>query len=325
MGALRSDDLGSTARWNTARLASGGLKGRGHLLLFSFSLGLVAAFNPCGFPLLPAYLMLSAGEAGSKPVAARIGRSLTAGLGMTVGFILVFGALGLAFDLGVAVSEIWVPWVMILVGAVCAAYGIATCFGRNRGLRLPLPRVPRDRSTALTFSVFGVGFAVASLSCAQPLFVAGVAAVFGRHGTGDGLASGLAYAVGMGLVVTCVSLAGAGARQVRLSRIRSVEPFLTRLAGAVLAVAGAYLVLYWLNDLVSPLHTPAAERLVERLQVDIDAFLVASPRLTGLVVGVVVIAALTVAAIYAARAEHRIDTPGTSVTQGPAVPDGWTR
>jgi cytochrome c-type biogenesis protein len=289
------------------------------LLLFSFSLGLVAAFNPCGFPLVPAYLLLSAGDAGSKPVGARIGRSLIAGLAMTVGFVLVFGALGLVLDLGVDVTEGWVPWVMIPVGAACAAYGLATCVGRNRGFRLPLPKVPRDRNPAVTFTVFGVGFAVASLSCALPLFVVGVADVFGQRGTVAGLASGLAYAVGMGLVLTCVSLAGAGVRQVRLSRIRAVEPILTRLAGVVLALVGAYLVLYWVNDLVSPLHTPAPERFVERVQVGIQSFLVASPRVTGLVVGGIVIAALAVAASYTARAERRAQRPvgqsGTPVAQ----------
>jgi cytochrome c-type biogenesis protein len=315
------------------------------LLLYSFSLGLVAAFNPCGFPLLPAYLMLSAGEAGSTPAAARIVRSLVAGLCMTVGFIVVFGGLELAVSLGLHLTEGWLPWVMIPVGAACALYGLVTLLGRGTGLRLPLPRVPKGRGTAATFTVFGIGFAVASLGCALPLFVAGVVGVFGQHGTGEGLVSGLAYAVGMGLVVTCVSLAGAGARQVRLGRIRAMEPVLSRLAGAVLVLIGVYLVIYWVNDLVSLSHTPVVVRYVERVQTDIENFLLASPRLTGLVVGVIVITALTLAALYTASAERseprppaapaapepprraraeRAEPPTAASPRDPALPTTWT-
>ncbi len=38
------------------------------LILFAFTLGLVAAVNPCGFPMLPAYLALFV---GAHPVPRR--------------------------------------------------------------------------------------------------------------------------------------------------------------------------------------------------------------------------------------------------------------
>src|SRR5439155_72880 len=58
--------------------------------------GLVAAVNPCGFALLPAYLsVLILDEAPTRRAA--LGRALALTAAMTAGFVLVFGAFGLLF------------------------------------------------------------------------------------------------------------------------------------------------------------------------------------------------------------------------------------
>jgi cytochrome c-type biogenesis protein len=67
------------------------------LLTLAFVAGAVAAFNPCGFALLPAHLSLrfaspdeTAGGAGQLAAISRAGR-FTAG--MTLGFVAAFGLL----------------------------------------------------------------------------------------------------------------------------------------------------------------------------------------------------------------------------------------
>ncbi len=58
--------------------------------------GLVAAVNPCGFALLPAYLSLFAlGDAPRSPAVA-VGQALRATLALTLGFAAVFVVFGLA-------------------------------------------------------------------------------------------------------------------------------------------------------------------------------------------------------------------------------------
>lgn len=282
-------------------IAASGLDLVGGPVLYGFSLGLVAAVNPCGFPLLPAYLMLSARQAGSSPFVVRAGRALLAGAAMTVGFVLVFGPLGWAAKLGVDDAASWVPWVMVPLGLVCVAAGLATTAGRPLPLRLPVPTAPAGRGRAATFVVFGAAFAVASLTCALPLFVVGVADSFSRHGAAVGLASGLAYALGMGLVVTAVSLAGAGSRHVRLRRLRAAHVVVERAAGVVLTLVGAYLLLYWIADLVDPLGSPAPVRAVEWVQAHVANGLSASPRVAGAAIGGLVVAVLAAAAVHAAR------------------------
>ena len=63
-------------------------------LAYAFTAGLVAAVNPCGFPMLPAYLSFFIGT-DDEDVAGgtRVPRALLSGLAVSVGFLAVFAAL----------------------------------------------------------------------------------------------------------------------------------------------------------------------------------------------------------------------------------------
>lgn len=272
-------------------------------VLYAFSLGLVGAVNPCGFPLLPAYLLAAATDAGDRPLLVRLLRSLWTGLTMTLGFLVVFGALGLAIKTGVSVAVGWVPWAMIPLGACCLAAGVLTAAGR----RLPIPQIHRrfwtERNRTVAFFGFGVAYAVASLSCSLPIFLAGVVGSFTRRGVGAGLGDGVAYALGMGLVVVAVSLLGAGAKPVRARSLRAAQPVIQRAAGVVLALVGAYLLLYWVTDVAAPFAEPGPIRAVEAVQRELSGWLAGSPRVVGMVIGVVVLATLIGACVHSARAD----------------------
>lgn len=260
--------------------------------LYAFSVGLVAAVNPCGFPMLPAYLTLSSAGDASSPLPVRVVRALGSGVAVTAGFIVVFSVLGAAAGLGAALALGWLPWVMVPFGLVCCGLGLWTLAGRSIKLPLPRRRLWGSRRRGVALVGFGVTYAIASLACAWPLFGVAVVGSFARRGAGAGVADGLAYALGMGLVICAVSLAGVGAQQLRLRWLRRAQPWLLRAAGAVLAIVGAYLVLYWVAYVVAPASTPAPVRAVEGVQSTLQRWLSASPRVTGLVIGTVVLAAL---------------------------------
>ena len=265
--------------------------------LYAFSVGLVAAVNPCGFPLLPAYLTLSSAGETASPLPVRVVRALGSGVAVTAGFVVIFAALGALAKAGVGVALGWLPWVMVPFGLACAGLGLWTLLGR--GIKLPVPqrRLWNGRRRGLALVGFGVTYAVASLACAWPLFVIAVAGSFTTHGAAAGLVDGLAYALGMGLVICAVSLAGVGAQQLRLRWLRRAQPILLRAAGGVMSLVGAYLVLYWIADAVAPNSTPRPVRLVESLQTTLQGWLSASPRATGLVIGVIVLVALATASL----------------------------
>jgi len=289
-------------------------------VLYAFSLGLAGAVNPCGFPLLPAYLVVAATDAGPAPLALRWLRALSSGLSASIGIIVTFAVVGGVLAAGVDLAESWIPWVMIPVGVVCAVIGILAVSGRA----LPGLHVPRlfagDRRRVLALGGFGVAYAVGSLSCTLPLFLSGVVDTFTGRGAGIGLASGLAYGLGMSLIITAVSLAGASSTPVRLRRLRALQPALQRIAGVLLVVVGAYLVLYWVTDLTSPFTVPAPVRAVESVQAAVATAISSSPRVTGVVIGAVVLAVLVVASLRGARPAQAAAPRPTP--QGAARPGG---
>lgn len=264
-------------------------------LLYAFTLGLVAACNPCGFPLLPAYLSGFVGD-GDRSWTVRTVRALGSAAAVTVGFVAVFAPLGALVAGGVDVVLGWVPWAMIPLGVAMAAVGAWTLAGRS--LKVPVPVVPsgRGRHPVLAMVLFGVAYAVASLSCALPVFVAGVSGTFGRHGVATGLADCVAYALGMGLLLGVAALVVAHAGAPALRRARRAGPLLQRAVGGVLVLVGAYLVLYWATDLADPTAVPAPVRVVEHVQATLVTWLSSAPRTIGVVLAVGVLGALAAVA-----------------------------
>src|SRR6266571_8523073 len=70
---------------------------------YAFALGAVAAFNPCGFALLPAYLglYLRDGATGSG-IGMRLFRSIRVAVTVGATFTVLFGAVGAVFEMGSA-------------------------------------------------------------------------------------------------------------------------------------------------------------------------------------------------------------------------------
>ncbi len=69
----------------------------GELIGLAFAAGLVAALNPCGFAMLPAYLALVVrGDANGERSDAltALSRAVAATAAMALGFIAGFGAFG---------------------------------------------------------------------------------------------------------------------------------------------------------------------------------------------------------------------------------------
>ena len=261
------------------------------LVLYAFSLGLVAAVNPCGLPMLPAYLALFTG-ASRGPQGARIARSLLAGAGVSGGFVIVFGILGLIVESGVQIAAGWLPWVMIVVAFGMTVAGLFTIVGRGPSLRLPTPRIRPGRSV-LAMVGYGAVYAIGSLSCSLPLFLAAVGSSFTRHGAWAGLETYLAYTLGMGLFVTAAAVvtttAGAGA----MRRVTAASRVLPVISGFVLTASGAYLLYYWVADLRGSVNAPLTTA-IDHLQAGLTSAVGADPVRSAIVLGLIVLGAFAI-------------------------------
>ena len=73
-------------------------------LSFALLAGIVAAFNPCGFALLPVYLSLFLATGDGAEGRGGVLRALGVAAAVTAGFVVVFGAAGLEM---VAAALLW--------------------------------------------------------------------------------------------------------------------------------------------------------------------------------------------------------------------------
>ena len=209
----------------------------------AFAAGMIAALNPCGFAMLPAYLALVVnGEQTSRPRA--VGRALTATAAMAVGFLTVFGLFGLLTVSAASTVQQYAPYLTLVVGVVLVALGLWLLSGREltalswNSARLGSRWTPTTRLGSM-FG-YGVGYAVASLSCTIGPFLAVTGSSLRTGSLLDGVLVYVAYAAGITLVVGVLAVAVALANSALIDRIRRVLPYLNRISGAVLIVVGLY-------------------------------------------------------------------------------------
>ena len=210
---------------------------------FSLALaaGMLAAANPCGFALLPAYLSLLVvgDDAPSRPAAAARALVLTAA--MTAGFAGLFGVFGLIVAPVAGTLQRHLPWFGVVLGVLLVGVGGWLLTGRQ----LPASGFKPRRGPAVTRSVpsmvlFGAAYALTSLSCTIGPFLAVVVSTVRAGSVLEGTGLFLAYAAGMGLVVGTAGLAVALARTSLLGRLRRAAPVVSRAGGATLVLAGAF-------------------------------------------------------------------------------------
>jgi len=217
------------------------------LLGLAFGAGLVAALNPCGFALLPAYLTLVVRTERTGGLAA-VGRALAATAAMTLGFLAAFGTFGLLTVTVASTVERFLPYVTIVIGISLVALGIWLLLGRDLAVLTPRALVDGRRwaPTARLGSMFGygVGYAVASLSCTIGPFLAVTGAAFRSGPVLDGLMIYLAYAAGFALLVGVLAVAVAFANSALIERMRRILPYINRISGALLIAVGLYVGYY---------------------------------------------------------------------------------
>ncbi|GAA0613905.1 cytochrome c biogenesis CcdA family protein [Sporichthya brevicatena] len=219
---------------------------------FAFSAGTVAAFNPCGFALLPAYLsvfLAGPGDAENADGARESGRPTLARAAVVAavvasGFALVFGIAGLLISQTAVTVQRWTPWLSVGIGIALVPAGIAMMRGWTPKLRLPAVRGVRADGGIPAMFAFGVSYAVVSLSCTIPAFLVSVVGTFSDDDLAGGLVVFGAYTAGMASVLVVLTVVVALARQTLLARIRRVLPYVNLAAGTLAVLAGAYVAYY---------------------------------------------------------------------------------
>jgi cytochrome c-type biogenesis protein len=268
-------------------------------LQYALIAGMLATVNPCGFVLLPTYLMyflgLSSGAAGRD--RASVGRALVVSLAVSAGFLTVFLVVG-------TITRFFTEWVSenakyatAVIGVVFIVLGIAMLFGYRLPINTPkLDAGGRDRTVRSMF-VYGIAYAVASIGCTLPLFTTAI--LFGaarREGYAAGVANVVAYGAGMALVVTALTVTLAFANVGLLTVLRSGMQYVEMVAGAFVLLSGVYLLWYFWQVDINEQGDPLTDA-VAGVQSDLSNLLNGHWQTVALVLLAVVLAAVATTVI----------------------------
>lgn len=213
----------------------------------SFLRGMFATVNPCGFVLLPTYLVYFLGVEASGDAArdqrATVRRALLVGTAVAAGFMAVFVLIGLISG----TVHTWLveqsKYITLVLGIGFVVLGTAILAGYRPNFASPHLGVKVRSRNVTTMFAYGVGYAVASLGCTMALFVPVIAGP--RDSFGTSLANVVMFAAGMGLIVIALTVSLALANQVLLRSLRTVMKYVDLLAGAFMVLSGLYLVWYF--------------------------------------------------------------------------------
>lgn len=218
-------------------------------LVLALTAGMLATVNPCALPMLPAYLgWFITGDDERQPAGRAVARAAVVALSVSLGFVVVFGALGLLTGAASARAKEITPWITPVVGLAMVGLGIALLLGRQ--IKLPVPRVDRAAGGrgVLAMATYGASYAVVSVSCALGPFVGVVGLSFGQP-WGTVLAQLGAFATGFALVLVALSVSAALARGSLAALARTATAHVGRAAGVVLVASGAYLAWYGITEI----------------------------------------------------------------------------
>jgi cytochrome c biogenesis protein CcdA len=205
---------------------------------------MAATVNPCGFALLPAYLSAFVGLDEESNRTTAVARGLKVSAVLTAGFIAVFGIFGIIITKAVGELQRYLPWATLVIGIGLVGMGIFLLTGRQIVLNIPKLQKGGSDGTLLSMFLFGVSYAVASLSCTIGPFLAVTSTTFRNENYLSGVFVFVLYGLGMGLVVSVLTMAVALAKDGLVNRFRSLLPKMNKIAGVLLVVAGLYVAYY---------------------------------------------------------------------------------
>lgn len=216
---------------------------------YAFGAGMIAAVNPCGFAMLPAYLSLYLGLDERASAPQRIWRAVVVGATVSSGFVLLFGIAGIIIAAGGHVLISAMPWLGALVGVALVVLGLALLAGRNLSLsffdRLADGVTKPGAQTPRGFFLFGLAYGLASLGCSLPIFLVAVGGSLTSRGLSAGITQFISYGLGMTLVIITITVTLSLFKLGLVGWLKRMMPYMQSAAAVLLVVAGGSIVLYW--------------------------------------------------------------------------------
>ncbi len=217
---------------------------------YAFSAGMVASVNPCGFLLLPTYILYHLGaqdaEFYAQSVGKRVQKALVLGTVATLGFVVIFALVGGIVTAGGQWLLSVFPYASIVIGVGMTALGLWLLITRKSIGIQAMGRVSiTPKRNLLNVFLFGIVYAIGSLSCTLPVFLVVVGSALASQELATSLGQFVGYALGMSLVFIAVTMGAALVRDAMMRWMRNIVPYVNRVNALFLVGVGIFLIYTW--------------------------------------------------------------------------------
>ncbi|MAR14551.1 MAG: cytochrome c biogenesis CcdA family protein [Dehalococcoidia bacterium] len=225
----------------------------------AFLAGMSAAVNPCGFILLPTYLGLILNENNKVNNTKETNYFHLSQIAffVTLGFIIVFATIGFSISFGArSIIQELTSIITIVIGIILILIGIislnsetkiylnwptrlAAKFGDPRNTKYP---------KFVNYLLFGMSYAIASISCTLPIFLAVIGVSLTNNNIIDIAKQFVLYSLGMGFVITITTLIIASLENSLLKGMTRLTKWFQYTTSTIMILAGSYLIFYWTSS-----------------------------------------------------------------------------
>jgi cytochrome c-type biogenesis protein len=170
---------------------------------------------------------------------------------VTASFVLLFGIAGIIAGLAASALTSVLPWIGAAVGVGLILLGGLLASGRELDVPLGPSAAHHLKAAARTrgiagYAAYGTAYGLASLGCTLPVFLGVVGTSLQLHGIAGAVAQFVLFGIGMGAVLGSLTILTAWFGEGLVTRVRSLARYVGWASAALLWLAGAYVVYYWL-------------------------------------------------------------------------------
>lgn len=230
---------------------------------FAFVAGVAAAFNPCGFVMLPAYIGLYLKINKNQTIHKKLSNALIISLSMTMGFTILFGLFAFIIGLGAkAIIYSMLPWMGISIGMLLIIFGswllsgnnLYTNIFNNIGQQTNI----KNNNNIKTYFMFGLSYGIVSLSCTFPIFLAVIGSTLNSNDLIYQFTQFMLYSAGMSLVIIIITFSMTIFKIDINSKLQNLSIYINKISTWLIIIAGIYIIYYWLTygELISKIMTP---------------------------------------------------------------------
>lgn len=214
-------------------------------IYFSFIQGVFAFLAPCAVALLPGYIaaFISRDSQHNPSRIKRMYRGLKLALFSILGILVIYAIAGILITVAAQMLKDYMMWITIGMGVILIGLGIVMVMGIDVSFSINMNN-PTHQTEAVEAFVFGIAYAIGALGCLFPLFLVVATQAMGAPTVWLGASYIGAYFVGISGMMVAAILLSVFAKDLLMKYLRKILPYMERITGGLLILAGLYVIYY---------------------------------------------------------------------------------